>query len=106
MPPPAADPNDVEDAFQATFLTLIRKGQTIRRPGSLGSWLHGVAHRTAVRLRRSPRTIRLMADPADEPLPCPIEDREQTGHLHREIERLAREVSLAHRPLLSRGLDP
>jgi hypothetical protein len=38
-----ADPNDVEDAFQATFLLLIRKGSTIKRRGSLAAWLHGVA---------------------------------------------------------------
>lgn len=44
--------DDVEDAFQATFLTLIRRGHTIRRKSSLGSWLHGVAHRIALNLRR------------------------------------------------------
>ncbi len=89
-----SDPNDLEDAFQATFLILIRKGGTIRRPASLASWLHGVAHRTAARLRRSPRTIRLMTDPAERPLPCPVENREQIGHLHREIERLPEKYRL------------
>ena len=89
-----ADPNDVEDAFQATFFLLIRKGSTIRRPGSLAAWLHGVAHRTALRLRRSARTIRLMTDPVERSRPCPIEDREQIVQLHREIESLPEKYRL------------
>src|SRR5215470_18526776 len=36
---------DAEDAFQATFLTLVRKGQTIRRSAALPIWLHRVAFR-------------------------------------------------------------
>ncbi|MGO9917066.1 MAG: sigma-70 family RNA polymerase sigma factor [Isosphaeraceae bacterium] len=45
------DPRDVEDAFQATFLVLVRKACTIRERGLLSSWLYGVAYRVAHRAR-------------------------------------------------------
>src|ERR1700752_418141 len=46
------DPNDVDDAFQATFLVLVRNAGTLRRRDLLGNWLYGVAHRGAIRSRR------------------------------------------------------
>ena len=45
------DPHEADDAFQATFLVLIRKAPSIQDPELLGGWLRGVAYRTAVRAR-------------------------------------------------------
>ena len=45
--------HDAEDALQATFLVLARKASAIRKGTSLASWLYGVAHRIAGKLRKS-----------------------------------------------------
>ena len=46
-----ADPNDAADAFQATFLVLVRKARSVRVDDSLGRWLYGVSRRVANRAR-------------------------------------------------------
>lgn len=54
------DPRDVEDAFQATFLVLVRRASALGERDAIGPWLYGVAYRVslrarAVRLKRSDR---------------------------------------------------
>lgn len=43
--------HDVEDAFQATFLVLVQKAQQLQHRETVGDWLHGVAHHTALKAR-------------------------------------------------------
>jgi len=43
--------HDAEDAFQATFLVLVRKAATIGKRGAVGNWLFGVAYRAALKAR-------------------------------------------------------
>src|SRR5262245_47890698 len=45
------DAHAAEDAFQATFLVLVRKATTIWPRNLVGNWLYGVAQRTALKAR-------------------------------------------------------
>ena len=47
------DAHDAEDAFQVVFLVLANRARSIRRSGSVASWLFGVAHRVAIHGKRS-----------------------------------------------------
>ena len=82
---------DAEDAFQATFLILARRARSIRRGGTLGAWLHRVAHRSAIRVGRAARRRRRVEAAATPPTaptrPDPAGDR---GAVHAAIDRLPR----------------
>ena len=43
--------HDAEDAFQATFLVLIRKASSLDRDASLANWLYTVAYRLSLKVR-------------------------------------------------------
>jgi RNA polymerase sigma factor (sigma-70 family) len=86
-----ADPADVDDATQATFLVLLRRAEREDWQAGLGPWLYGVAHRVAVKLRANTRRRPLPLGDADPPRVAPPPDpswREACDLLHEELDRL------------------
>jgi RNA polymerase sigma factor (sigma-70 family) len=84
--------HDAEDAFQATFLVLVQSARSIRKPPSLASWLHGVAHRLATRVRaeaarRRARERQALPMPNGEPHQD-VDWRDLRPMLHEEVARL------------------
>ena len=47
--------HDAEDAFQATFIVLVRKAATVNPRGMVGNWLYGVARQAALQVRAARR---------------------------------------------------
>jgi RNA polymerase sigma factor (sigma-70 family) len=81
--------HDAEDAFQATFLILARKAASIRQRGSVGNFLHGVAHRAALQAKRaSGRRRAREANAMPRPQPAPDSWSELREVLDQELGRL------------------
>lgn len=95
---------DAEDAFQATFLTFVRKAGSISRRGSVAAWLYKVAYRVALeameRMRKTAAVEKAGGEAqtvasADDPLWSdvrPILDEE----LNRLPEHLRRPIVLCY----------
>ncbi len=89
-----ADTHDAQDAFQATFLVLVKKARGLWVKDSLGAWLHQVALRTASSaLKDELRRRRHERRAAEQAAATPGGHEEETGPeverlLHAEIDRL------------------
>jgi RNA polymerase sigma factor (sigma-70 family) len=82
---------DAEDAFQAAFLVLARHSKSIRKREALAQWLHGVAFRTAMMVKRSAaRRRKHEARMADAPQrgPAPPSWNDVQTVLDEEIQKL------------------
>jgi RNA polymerase sigma factor (sigma-70 family) len=85
------DLHDAEDAFQATFLVLVRKAGAITRRAQLGNWLYGVAYNTARKARAMSRKRRSKEqEAAARPRPSAPEDEQTQARslLDRELSLL------------------
>jgi RNA polymerase sigma factor (sigma-70 family) len=92
------DPSDAEDAFQATFLILARKGASAWVEGQLGGWLHKVAYRIAVRARADGARRRVIERRVSELAAARCCDDETDDRmrpaLHEELARLPAKIRL------------
>jgi RNA polymerase sigma factor (sigma-70 family) len=82
---------DAQDAFQATFFILARKGNSLWVRDSLAPWLHRVACRAAARLKVSTNRQRAIERRAAEVAveQTKFECQEDWGQtLHEEVDRL------------------
>jgi RNA polymerase sigma factor (sigma-70 family) len=90
------NPHDADDAFQTTFLLLVRKAGSIARREALPAWLHQVAYRVALRangdarrdLRRSAPGVEPDSLPSREPDPAEALPPDLGPVLDQELSRL------------------
>src|SRR5262245_31934824 len=70
----ADNSQDADDAFQATFLILVRKAASIRPRHMIGNWLYGVAYRAAMKVRTMSNRLKSREQPLCKfPEPVTIE---------------------------------
>ena len=105
------DREEARDAAQAVFLVLARKAGSIRKPESLGPWLHGVAFRVARRARsedarrraaerRKAEIMHRRPDPGSGPRFL------RPRRAARGSRSTSREIPETDHPLLHAGADP
>jgi RNA polymerase sigma factor (sigma-70 family) len=78
---------DADDAFQATFVVLVRKAHTLTERPCVGNYLYGVAFRTAQRLKAMALKRRLKEAQAESSKSFPDQSELLTA-LDAELARL------------------
>jgi RNA polymerase sigma factor (sigma-70 family) len=84
--------HDAEDAFQATFLVLVRRAASLASPELLANWLYGVAHQTALKARATAARRKQREKQVTE-MPEPVANQQEKWHelrplLDEELSRL------------------
>src|SRR5262245_13106889 len=83
--------HDAEDAFQATFLVLVRRAASILPREMVANWLYGVAHQTALKARATVARRRARVRPVTE-MPEPAVEQDLWDDLRplldQELSRL------------------
>ncbi len=85
------DDHEARDAFQATFLVLVRKAGSLWVRDSLGPWLHRVAYRAAAHARRDSERRRRAEREAAEQASRRIAEHacdDLASVVHEEVDRL------------------
>ncbi len=83
------DDHEAMDAYQATFLILVRKGRSLWVRDSLGPWLHRVATRVAGQARaKKIRSLSLARRLAETAPRAPEGSEELIRVVHEELDRL------------------
>ena len=102
--------HDAEDAFQATFLVLVRKAASISPREMVGNWLYGVAHQTALKARATAAKQRARErQVVDMPEPVVTEPdlgRDLQAAPRSGAEPPARQVPGRYRAVRTGGEDP
>src|SRR5262245_46239693 len=85
--------HDAEDAFQATFLVLVKKADSVRPREMVANWLHGVARQTALKARATAARRRARETPL-----APTTEPAAPAHDPRPELRAVLDLELARLP--------
>src|SRR5438552_3030617 len=80
-------PADAEDAFQATFLILVRKAAAVKPREAVGNWLYGVARHTALKARAACTRVRSREKQVASMPESAEESRDDRDELHKLLDQ-------------------
>jgi RND family efflux transporter MFP subunit len=92
-----SNPQDAADAFQATFLTLVKKAGSVAKRSALASWLYQVAYRIALRVRITLGHRAQRERPGVEDLATPVHTEACDPELHRVLDEEVSRLPRRHR---------